>query len=65
MVPALPAAGPSGAWTGLEALIHWGRSQAAESRPATLMLFEGQDLGQVLATWSDGTGSAIIVVKGR
>lgn len=29
------------------------------------MLFEGQDLGQALATWSDRTGSAIIVVEGR
>ena len=29
------------------------------------MLFEGKDLGQALATWSDRTGSAIIVVEGR
>ena len=64
MVPE-PRRGPKRGMDGARGVDPLGRSQAAESRLATLMLFEGKDLGQALATWSDRTGSAIIVVEGR
>lgn len=41
------------------------RSRAAEPELATLMLFEGQDLGEALTTWSDGGGSSIILIRAR